>query len=134
MEYKLIDDMLDNEKAYKLMIMDLNDHELLEEVKKVVMEKYSDKVYCVFSTPILLEVLPVNSGKGKALITMSKLLGIDEKNTYAFADAENDITMLEAAGRGVCLVNGYPKAMAAADYITFKDNNNDGIVPFIAAL
>ena len=65
---------------------------------------------------------------------MSKLLGVDVDNTYAFADAENDITMLKAAGRGVCLINGYPKAMEAATHISFTDNDHDGLVPFLKEL
>jgi Cof subfamily protein (haloacid dehalogenase superfamily) len=134
MDYKIIDDMLDNDKTFKLMIMDLNDNALLQRVRDEVMAAVGDKVECVFSTPILLEVLPKESGKGKALVTMSKLLGVDVDNTYAFADAENDISMLKAAGRGVCLINGYPKAMEAATHISFTDNDHDGLVPFLKEL
>ena len=54
-----------------------------------------------------------------------------ESHSYAFADEENDITLLEAASKSVCMMNGNPKLKAVSDYITFRDNNSDGLADFL---
>ena len=96
--------------------------------EKLILEKYGDRVFCLFSCDKFLEVIPIKGGKGYALKSVLSLTGIKHSNSYAFADEENDLTLLEAANKSVCLINGNPKLKAIADYITFRDNNNDGLV------
>lgn len=132
MPYKVVDDVLAiSPNPYKILMMDLNDKSRLEAAQKIIEEKFSDKVQCVFSSSWFLEILPEESGKGNALVNLCKILGVDVKNSYAFADEQNDISMLKAAGHGVALLNARNTAKAAADYITFRDNNHDGLVEFI---
>ena len=66
-----------------------------------------------------------------ALKYIMKTTGIKENHSYAFADEENDITLLKEASKSVCMINGNPKLKAVADYITFRDNNNDGLADFL---
>ena len=89
------------------------------------------KAFCIFSSDKFLEVIPIESGKGNALKFIMKASGIKENHSYAFADEENDITLLEAASKSVCMINGNPKLKAVSDYITFRDNNNDGLADFL---
>ena len=114
--------------------MNLKDPDALIPIQKEIMNEFGDRLQCLFSNRNFLELLPLNSGKGQAIHTMCDYLGIPESNTYAFADAENDITMLVKAAHGVCMLNGTAEAKKAADYITFRTNDNDGLVPFIQEL
>lgn len=135
MPCRVCDDVLKEEPCpFKFIIMHMTDKEKLERLQQTILACFSDSVQCIFSNNIFLEVIPKTSGKGVALYKMCELYGIAFEKSYAFADQDNDISMLLAAAHGVALVNGSHNAKEAADYITFKDNNHDGLVPFLNAL
>ena len=45
-------------------------------------------------------------------------LGIDRKNTYAFGDSNNDLSMFEYAAYKVAMGNSSKKILSLADYVT----------------
>ena len=53
--------------------------------------------------------------------------GIDLKDTLAFGDGGNDISMLRHAGIGIAMGNANDTVKQNADYVT-DDIDNDGIV------
>ncbi len=127
-----VENVVDEEpNPYKFLIMNFSDPSVLPEVQKKVLEVLGDSVQCIFSCDIFLEVIPKESGKGNALKEILNISGIKEKYSYAFADEENDISLCEAAGKSVCLLNGNVKLKAVSDYITFRDNNEDGLADFL---
>ena len=73
-------------------------------------------------------MLHEGSSKGNAIRRLCKYLDIDIKDSAAIGDADNDISMIEAAGHGICMINGSDRAKKAADHITAKDNNHDGFL------
>ena len=135
MEYRVCEDVLKEDPTpYKFIIMHLTDRSVLEDMKEVILSKYADDVQCIFSNNMFLEIIPKTSGKDVALRKMCEMLDVPFERSYAFADQDNDISMLSAAAYGVALVNGSKGAKKAAGYITFSDNNHDGLVPFLNAL
>ena len=58
-------------------------------------------------------------------------LGLSLPNTYAVGDAENDISMITAAGTGIAVANAADAVKQAADHITERDNNHDAIAELI---
>ena len=135
MEYRVCEDVLKEEpRPYKFITMHLSNRGVLEEMKERILAKYSDDVQCIFSNDMFLEIIPKKSGKDAALRKMCEILDVPFEKSYAFADQDNDISMLSAAAHGVALVNGSKGAKKAAGYITFTDNNHDGLVPFLNAL
>lgn len=135
MEYDLIPDLAaDGLETYKLLAVDVDNHSLLENFKKKVEALCPGKVQCFFSNPWFLEILPYGTSKGSALKFICQYEGIDSKYSYAFADAENDLPMLEVAAYPTVLLNGIPDAKAAARFITFTDNNHEGLAPFLEKL
>ena len=72
-------------------------------------------------------------GSGGRLIgkQLAQRLGIPIENTVAAGDAANDLSMLRAAGVGVAMCNGTDEAKAAADAVTCRDNNHDGMAEII---
>lgn len=71
---------------------------------------------------------------GRPLVSareQARRLGIPVENTVAAGDAANDLSMLRAAGIGVAMCNGTDEAKAAADAVTCRDNNHDGIAEII---
>ena len=103
----------------------------LDAVKEGLSTWAKGQVQLMFSNDKLLEMIPITSGKGTALKWLSEYLGVEICNTLAAGDMENDISMLEAAGVGVAMLNGAPHVKELADRVTEADNNHDGLVPIL---
>ena len=84
-------------------------------------------ITCVKSNKYLLEVFPSSSGKGAAVKDFCELTGIDINDSYSAGDEQNDISMIEAAGHGIAMINGNPLLKEKADIITPFDNDHDGL-------
>ncbi len=70
------------------------------------------------------EVLPKGINKGRAVLDIADLLGIDSKKTIAAGDNDNDAPMLSMAGLGVAVENASDTAKKAADYITVSNEEH----------
>ena len=103
----------------------------LEQLKEVLKPWAEGRINLLFSNDNLLEMFPIQSGKGKALEWLSNHLGIPIENTLAAGDQDNDISMIEAAGMGVAMCNGAEHVKEIADKVTQKSNNKDGLVPIL---
>lgn len=73
------------------------------EAEKAFREKYDDKLLVVESGNGWLDFMPKGSGKGPALGILARRMGFDLKETAAFGDSENDISMLQAVGCGFAM-------------------------------
>ena len=129
---RIVDDVTVEEPTpYKFLLMNFKDPEALSKAQTIIKEELKDAIQCIYSSDKFLEVIPKESGKGNALRYIVKDEKIQERNSYAFADEENDISLCEAAAKSVCLINGNPMLKAVSKYITFRDNNNDGLADFL---
>ena len=95
--------------------------EVEQMIRKMIPEKYGDRFQCVGTFPGTVEVMDKNITKGSGLEKFAKANGIDMKDIIAFGDNENDNSLLEAAGWGVCLANGSDGTKAVADDVTELD-------------
>ena len=85
------------------------------------------------SGPLFIEINVKGVDKGKALRNFCQMLKIPIEESLAFGDAENDITMLEAAGKAVVMENGTAETKKHADLIC-ASNNDDGVRKTLEAL
>jgi Cof subfamily protein (haloacid dehalogenase superfamily) len=70
--------------------------------------------------------------KGTALAIIAKYLGIDVSKTIAIGDGLwNDGPMIDIAGCGVAMKNAHKEIISKAQYVTEKDNNEDGVGDFL---
>lgn len=93
---------------------------------------YSEgKMNVCFSNYEYLEFMPAGINKGNSIKWMCDHLNIPLENTIAVGDAENDITMIQAAGIGAVMKNAGDDIKAYGDYITEKDNNEGGVAEVI---
>lgn len=77
-----------------------------------------------------LEINAKRANKGDALRFLCGYLGIPRENSIAFGDGSNDLTMIMAAGTGVCMKNATAEVRAAADSMT-DTNDRDGVAAFL---
>ena len=91
----------------------------------------SQELDCFFSCQAYLEIVPIGMSKGKAVQMLSHIMNVPITNTVAVGDAANDISMIEAAGVGIAMANATDEVKAAANAVTQRDNNHDGIAEVI---
>lgn len=115
----------------KLLIVDYERKEPLDRFREWIACALSDRLDSYYSSEHYVEIVPKGMTKGGALRQMAACLQIPMENTIAAGDAANDLSMLEAAAIGVAMKNAAPEVKAAADYITKRDNNHDGIAELI---
>ena len=81
---------------------------------------------CMMVAGYWMEIMPKGVNKGKALETICDMNDFSMENVMAFGDSQNDISMLEKAGRGVAMGNALKEVKEMADLVTL-DNNSNGI-------
>jgi len=78
----------------------------------------------------ILEVLPAEARKDRALAWIAERLGVPSERVLAFDDGENDAGMLRWAGCGVAMANAAGDARAAADILA-PSNEEDGVATIL---
>jgi hypothetical protein len=107
------------------------DEETMEMIEPLSIAISNDRFRCCKTQTTMMEFVHAQSNKGNALKDYCLSNGIDIDSFMAFGDMSNDKELIEAAGIGVCMINGSADCKAVADLITEKDNNEDGCADFI---
>ena len=81
--------------------------------------------------PLDLEIFAKEAGKGNGLRFLCDYLNVPVVNSIAAGDAQNDISMLEAAGLSVAMCNGDEDIKAMADVVTKRDNHECGLADVV---
>lgn len=119
------------EGSFKLQCIHLTDRSKLESFRDHILPHLDGRVQIIFSNDQYLEILPAAAGKGSALLYVEEYLHAPHSHTFAAGDAENDLSMIKAAGTGIAMANAAPVVKENADIITEKDNNHDGLLEII---
>ena len=96
-----------------------------------IRENMAEEVDCFFSCDQYMEIVPKGMSKGDAVKRLCGMLQVDIADAVAAGDAANDLTMIRTAGIGVAMANATEEVKAAAQYITKRDNNHDGIAEVV---
>lgn len=133
MDFRVIGDVRQDlvQEPVKCLIIDYHDQRPVKAMQEWLLTHMKGEADCFFSCDQYLEVVPVGMSKGAALVSMCRTLGVSLVDAVAVGDAANDLSMIRAAGTGVAMANGTDEVKAAADYVTSRDNNHDGIAEVI---
>lgn len=93
--------------------------------------EFGNKAVIFTSKPYFLEVLPPECGKGESVKWLCQHLGFSISKAMGFGDSMNDESLIRMAGYGVAMCNGLDEIKKIADFITDKNNNEDGIADFL---
>lgn len=115
----------------KLLAISLESRSCLEPLRRDVLARYGDTVTALFSCDQYLEFFDKTAGKGNAVRYVCGYLNIPLSQAVAVGDAENDISMLDAAGVGAAMANADPAVKRHADFVTANDNDHDGVTEVI---
>ncbi|MBQ3534740.1 MAG: HAD family phosphatase [Clostridia bacterium] len=69
------------------------------------------------SQPWLIEVMPPDADKGRAVAKLAALLGIPRAQVMTLGDNTNDLSMIRWAGKGVAVGNAVETLKREADYV-----------------
>lgn len=83
-------------------------------------------VECVISGKNLIDIMPENTSKGRAIKILSEHFSIPLSEIVAFGDSPNDAEMLQTAGFSVAMGNAEESVKKIADFVT-KTNDEFGI-------
>ncbi len=116
------------EEPCKCLAVELKDLNRLEDFRLSLLP-WAEKegISMIYSNPNYLELFPSASGKGTTVKFLCEKLGIRPYFSVAAGDAQNDISMIEAAGMGIAMCNGSEDVKMAATTITEFDNDHDGL-------
>ena len=79
----------------------------------------------VDSEETALEITPLGISKGAGLRKLCRYLDIPIKQTIAVGDADNDLSIIEAAGLGIAMKNANKRVKEVATVVV-ADNDHDG--------
>lgn len=132
-EYEVVEDVTGylKEGPCKILVVDYQNHEILEEMRIKILDLFGDVVDSYFSNQYYLEVVPKGVNKGAAIHILSDYLGVPMENTVSAGDAMNDIAMIKEAHVGVAVANADDCVKEVADYITVLDHNEGAVAEII---
>ena len=111
---------------------DSSGHRIDYEPVREIVKKYPD-FNAVTGGIRNLEISDITATKGDAMLWLAERLDIKADEIVSFGDSENDITMLQLAGRGVAMANALDDVKKATDIITLS-NDDDGVADYLERL
>ena len=96
-----------------------------------ILENHSDIKVRFWDTDNYFELYYEGVSKYNALITIANYYGIEEKNIYAFGDADNDIEVMTHCKNGIAMKNASNFLLNIAKHHTEYTNNEDGVAKYI---
>ena len=101
-------------------------------IYKEITERFPDLVLYLWEDHFL-EITGANGHKGAALALIAKRLGVPQRDTVAFGDGVNDVTMMQWAGHGVAVGPFvHPDVLTAADE-HIPSPEEDGVAEWLGA-
>ena len=101
-------------------------------VLKCYVEKTAGDIFDLFySSETYLELVKKGVSKGNALAATAQEANVPLAETIAIGDSDNDLSMILQAGLGVAMKNGEAHVKAAADYITERSCEENGVAEVI---
>ncbi len=117
-EYNM--DFLKDEKIAKFLYVK-PDMDYLQNIEKDLPETIKCQFAMSYSSYRYLEFNPLGVSKGAALKWLADYLHIDIKDVIAVGDNYNDVSMIEAAGLGICVAGANEDIQSLSDYVTTVD-------------
>ena len=99
----------------------------VEKDRQKFMERFAGRLECVDGGLMLFDINKLHVSKKNGLEYLLDKLGIRPEEIMAFGDSENAIEMIDYAGLGVVMGDGFDVCKQHADYIA-EETYNDGIM------
>ena len=108
----------------KMLAIHLSDHGRLTAFCEHIADWAADRIQYIFSNDFYLELFHKDAGKGSSVRFICDHFQIPLADSFAAREA----------GCGIAMQNAAPEVKKAADVITAKDNDNDGLAEFMKSV
>lgn len=98
------------------------------ELEKELAQQYEGVLSIYRSEPFFIEAMPPGVDKAASLERLFQKIGVDRADTVACGDGFNDMSMIRYAGVGVAMANAQEAVKEAADMVTKRTNDEDGLL------
>jgi len=115
--------------AYKILFRSEPEYEA--ELRTHFLEKFGDEYQIIGTFPGTVETMKKGISKGQGLKRYAEKHSIPLSEIISFGDNENDNSLLEVSGWGVCLKDGSDGTKAVADAITDYDCEHGGFGHYV---
>ncbi len=105
-----------------------------DELLAMIADLPTDGLAVTTSGLSFVEMTAAGIDKSVRLAQLCQQLGVDRQHTVAFGDAMNDHAMLQWVGTGYAMANAHPEVKAAANAITERSNDDDGVAHTLQAI
>ena len=113
---------------YHLHIQTYRDDAIVSPAEDAEIQYYRRKIHLpLIISPALQDALTEGPYKMLAVHFLCNYFNVPLRDAYAAGDADNDISMLLAAGTGIAMQNASKQVKQKADIVTDTDNNHDGL-------
>ncbi|XOQ37398.1 MAG: sugar-phosphatase [Lactococcus sp.] len=129
MSFRTREEMAAEKAIIKMMLV--GEADALDQTIRQIPPDIKTAYTTVSSSPNFFEILNKKASKGQGLTQLAKILDIPLAETMAIGDAENDLSMLEAAGLAIAMGNAVPELLAIADDQT-TTNDEHGVAVALA--
>lgn len=109
-------DFLEGEDIVKMLYMN-TDYAYLKQIEKDL-EHLTSEIDISYSANRYIEFNKKGVTKGSGMMALANLLGIKREETIAIGDNFNDLSMIQAAGLGVCVQNAVEEMKPLCGYVT----------------
>ncbi|MCD7950416.1 MAG: Cof-type HAD-IIB family hydrolase [Erysipelotrichaceae bacterium] len=132
--FKVIDeynmDFLKDDKIAKILF-EKRDMDYLKDISVDLINEFDENVSFTFSSNRYLEMNKKGVNKGEAIHWLSDYLHVDIQDTVAIGDNYNDVSMMEEAGLGVCVLSSTQDIKDLCDYVTTVDYGDCAVAEVI---
>lgn len=105
--------------------------EAAPELERELAAKYEGKLSIYRSEPFFIEAMPLGVDKAASLEHLFRIIGVDRVDAVACGDGFNDMSMIRYAGVGVAMANAQEAVKKAADFVTKRSNDEDGLLEVV---
>lgn len=105
--------------------------EIAGEIEKKYADMFGKCINVGRSEPFFIELTPLGVDKASSLERLRNMLGCAREDIIACGDGFNDKCMVQYAGLGVAMANAQTVVKEAADYVTRRSNDENGVVEVI---
>lgn len=128
-EVKALEDVeqLKQMELFKIVIVE-PDKALLKEVSDFI--NTMQNTHCLGAEDNLCTITHKQASKGKALLKLAEMLGINADEVVVIGDNHNDLSMFECFKNSVAMGNADESIKQVTRFVT-KDNNHQGVSSFL---
>ena len=129
-DLRLLNDPTDYEGEFTKCLFS-GPREQLVQVRAYAEQLYGDQMNVFYSSETYMELVHRDVSKGNALEETAKRAGVALRDVIAIGDSDNDLSMIQRAGLGCAMKNGEAHVKAAADYVTERSCEENGVAEVI---